>query len=187
MRWDRKPSRLLICAAAMRGGLALCSWLPGRSYRRPGAVPTLAAGGTAALVGADFASFTGSTDSSVVCWVTRPALVSGAQVAGSSLRPGARMRIRARPSSEPPSNNQQPEFFYRVTGIFASHRQQTDGVRRSLCGKENGEMRRIQVKKIVKREPTRPEPLPLDPRDADVVRAKQRLYERKTRPAPSDR
>ena len=39
-------------------------------------------------------------------------------------------------------------------------------------------MRQLQVKKIVKREPTRTDPLPLDPRDADVVRAKQRLYER---------
>ena len=40
-------------------------------------------------------------------------------------------------------------------------------------------MRQLQVKKIVKREPTRGDPLPLDPRDADVVRAKQRLYEKR--------
>ena len=39
-------------------------------------------------------------------------------------------------------------------------------------------MRQLQVKKIVKRESARTEPPPLDPRDADVVRAKRRLYER---------
>ena len=39
-------------------------------------------------------------------------------------------------------------------------------------------MRQVQIKRIVKREPTRSDPLPLDPRDADVVRAKRRLYER---------
>ncbi len=39
-------------------------------------------------------------------------------------------------------------------------------------------MRQLQVKKIVKRESTRADPLPLDPRDVDVVRAKQRLYGR---------
>ena len=39
-------------------------------------------------------------------------------------------------------------------------------------------MRQIQVKRNVKREPTRMDPLPLDPRDVDVVRAKQRLYGR---------
>ena len=50
-----------------------------------------------------------------------------------------------------------------------------------------GEMRQLQVKKIVKREPTRTDPLPLDPRDADVVRAKQRLYERESHAAPTDR
>jgi hypothetical protein len=48
-------------------------------------------------------------------------------------------------------------------------------------------MRQRQIKKIVKREPTRGEPLPLDPRDADVVRAKQRLYERETHAAPRGR
>ena len=39
-------------------------------------------------------------------------------------------------------------------------------------------MRQLQVKKIVKREPANGDPLPLDPRDPDVVRAKRRLYER---------
>jgi hypothetical protein len=34
------------------------------------------------------------------------------------------------------------------------------------------------VKRIVKREPTRVDPPTLDARDADVVRAKRRLYER---------
>jgi len=48
-------------------------------------------------------------------------------------------------------------------------------------------MRQLQVKKIVKRDPTRNDPLPLDPRDADVVRAKQRLYEREAHAARSDR
>jgi hypothetical protein len=42
-------------------------------------------------------------------------------------------------------------------------------------------MRRVQLKKIVKGERTRTDPLPLDPRDADVVRAKRRLYEREAR------
>ena len=50
-----------------------------------------------------------------------------------------------------------------------------------------GRMRQLQVKRIVKREPTRTDPLPLDPRDADVVRAKQRLYERAAHAAPPDR
>ena len=50
-----------------------------------------------------------------------------------------------------------------------------------------GVMRQLQVKKIVKRDPTRNDPLPLDPRDADVVRAKQRLYEREAHAARSDR
>jgi hypothetical protein len=40
-------------------------------------------------------------------------------------------------------------------------------------------MRQMQEKRSVKREPTRTDPLPIDPRDADVVRAKRRLYERK--------
>ena len=48
-------------------------------------------------------------------------------------------------------------------------------------------MRQLQVKKIAKREPARTDPLPLDPRDADVVRAKQRVYERETHATPRDR
>jgi hypothetical protein len=56
-----------------------------------------------------------------------------------------------------------------------------------LLPKGGGKMRQLQVKKISKREPTRVDPLPLDPRDADVVRAKQRLYERKAPAAPPDR
>ena len=48
-------------------------------------------------------------------------------------------------------------------------------------------MRQLQVKKVVKRGSTSNDPLPLDPRDADVVRAKQRLYERETHAAPSSR
>ena len=48
-------------------------------------------------------------------------------------------------------------------------------------------MRQLQVKKVAKREPTRADPLPLDPRDADVVRAKRRLYERETQAAPRER
>ena len=50
-----------------------------------------------------------------------------------------------------------------------------------------GKMRQLQVKKIVKREPTRSDPLPVDPRDADVVRAKRRLYEREAHATPPDR
>ena len=48
-------------------------------------------------------------------------------------------------------------------------------------------MRQLQVKKTTKREPTRGDPLPLDPRDADVVRAKQRAYERERHAAPPGR
>jgi len=48
-------------------------------------------------------------------------------------------------------------------------------------------MRQHQVKRIVKREPTRTDPLPIDPRDADVVRAKRLLYERGVRSARRDR
>jgi hypothetical protein len=48
-------------------------------------------------------------------------------------------------------------------------------------------MRQLQVKRNAKRAPVRGDPLPTDPRDADVVRAKQRLYERKNHPAPPDR
>lgn len=46
-------------------------------------------------------------------------------------------------------------------------------------------MRQLQIKKIVKKDSGRDDPLPLDPRDPDVVRAKQRLYQqegRATRP-----
>ena len=48
-------------------------------------------------------------------------------------------------------------------------------------------MRQLQLKKVAKREPKHADPLPLDPRDADVVRAKQRLYEREAHAAPRDR
>ena len=48
-------------------------------------------------------------------------------------------------------------------------------------------MRQLQIKKIEKKEPTRDDPLPLDPRDADVVRAKQRLYQQDAHAAPTDR
>ena len=48
-------------------------------------------------------------------------------------------------------------------------------------------MRQLQVKRIVKRERTRTDPLPIDPRDTDVVRAKRRLYERGERSARRDR
>jgi hypothetical protein len=56
----------------------------------------------------------------------------------------------------------------------------------NLSGKVVAKMRQLQVRKTVKREPTRGDPLPLDPRDADIVRAKQRLYERE-RPRPTRR
>lgn len=48
-------------------------------------------------------------------------------------------------------------------------------------------MRQLQVKKQSKRVSTHADPLPLDPRDADVVRAKQRRYERETRATTRDR
>jgi hypothetical protein len=48
-------------------------------------------------------------------------------------------------------------------------------------------MRQLQVKKLAKREPKHADPLPLYPRDADVVRAKQRLYEREAHATPRDR
>jgi hypothetical protein len=48
-------------------------------------------------------------------------------------------------------------------------------------------MRQLQVKRIVKREPTWTDQLPIDPRDADVVRARRRLYERGVRSARRDR
>jgi hypothetical protein len=47
-------------------------------------------------------------------------------------------------------------------------------------------MRQVQIKRMAKREPTT-DPLPLDPRDADVVRAKRRLYEREVRSEKRDR
>ena len=49
-------------------------------------------------------------------------------------------------------------------------------------------MRQVQVKKVAKREAKHADPLPLDPaRDADVVRAKQRRYEREAHAATRDR
>ena len=48
-------------------------------------------------------------------------------------------------------------------------------------------MRQVRIKRIVKREPARTDPLPIDPRDADVVRAKRRLYERVVRSEQRDR
>jgi hypothetical protein len=48
-------------------------------------------------------------------------------------------------------------------------------------------MRQLQVKRIVKREPTLTDPLPIDPRDPDVLRAKRRLYEQGVRSARRDR
>jgi hypothetical protein len=49
-------------------------------------------------------------------------------------------------------------------------------------------MRQLQVKKIVKRDRARTDdPLPIDPRDADVVRAKRRLYEREAHSTRRDR
>lgn len=48
-------------------------------------------------------------------------------------------------------------------------------------------MRQLQIKKLAKRKSARTDPLPLDPRDADVVRAKQRLYEREAQAAPRNR
>ena len=65
---------------------------------------------------------------------------------------------------------------YSIAGIFPRHHQEGD----------DG-MRQVQVKRIVKREPTRTDPPPLDPRDADVVRAKRRLYEREVRSEKRDR
>jgi hypothetical protein len=41
-----------------------------------------------------------------------------------------------------------------------------------------GQVRQMRIKRVAKRESVRTEALPLDPRDADVVRAKRRLYER---------
>jgi hypothetical protein len=48
-------------------------------------------------------------------------------------------------------------------------------------------MRQLQVKRIGKQQPTRTDPMPIDPRDADVVRAKRRLCERGVRSARRDR
>jgi hypothetical protein len=39
-------------------------------------------------------------------------------------------------------------------------------------------MRQVRAKKTVRREPGRADPMPLDPRDPDVVRAKRQLYGR---------
>jgi hypothetical protein len=47
-------------------------------------------------------------------------------------------------------------------------------------------MRQLKVRRIVKREAIRAEPLPIDPRNADVVRAKRRIYEREVRSTPRD-
>jgi hypothetical protein len=60
-------------------------------------------------------------------------------------------------------------------------------VRRETYQEGDGCMRQLKVKKSVKREPTRADPLPIDPRDADVVRAKRRIYEREVRSTPRDR
>lgn len=48
-------------------------------------------------------------------------------------------------------------------------------------------MRQVKVRRTVKREATPAEPLPIDPRDADVVRAKRRIYEREVRSTPRER
>jgi hypothetical protein len=48
-------------------------------------------------------------------------------------------------------------------------------------------MRQLKVRRVVKREATRADPLPIDPRDADVVRAKRRIYEREVRSSPRGR
>jgi hypothetical protein len=48
-------------------------------------------------------------------------------------------------------------------------------------------MRQLKVRRVAKREATRADPLPIDPRDADVVRAKRRIYEREVRSSPRDR
>ena len=70
---------------------------------------------------------------------------------------------------------------YSIAGIFARQHHQPGDARRPPSQEGDGGMRQVQVKRIVKREATRTDPLPLDPRDADVVRAKRRLYEREVR------
>jgi len=65
-------------------------------------------------------------------------------------------------------------------------------MQRGMCAETlreegGGQMRQIQVKKVAKREPERADPLPLDPRDAEIIRAKQRLYEREAHAATRDR
>ena len=48
------------------------------------------------------------------------------------------------PSRRVWSRNPTPSFSYSITGIFASHRHQSDGVRRS-CAEGGGRMRQLQV------------------------------------------
>jgi hypothetical protein len=67
---------------------------------------------------------------------------------------------------------------YSIQGISPGHHHQPGDARRTPSREGGDGMRQVQIKRIVKREPTRSDPLPLDPRDADVVRAKRRLYER---------
>lgn len=69
--------------------------------------------------------------------------------------------------------------YYSIAGIFSSHHHQPGDVRRAPSLEGDGVMRQLKVKKSVKREPARTDALPIDPRDADVVRAKRRLYERR--------
>lgn len=76
---------------------------------------------------------------------------------------------------------------YSITGIFALAPSSTGWFAPKPSREGGGKMRQLQVKKIVKREPTRTDPLPLDPRDADVVRAKKRFYERESRAASPGR
>lgn len=76
---------------------------------------------------------------------------------------------------------------YSIAGIFPRHHHQPGDARRAPSQEGDDGMRQVQVKRIVKREPTRTDPPPLDPRDADVVRAKRRLYEREVRSEKRDR
>jgi hypothetical protein len=83
---------------------------------------------------------------------------------------------------------QDPPFSdYSIAGIFASTPSSTGWFAPKHLMEGDGAMRQLQIKKIVKRDPARNDPLPLDPRDADVLRAKQRLYEREARATRSDR
>jgi hypothetical protein len=75
---------------------------------------------------------------------------------------------------------------YSIGGIFVSHHNQPGDARRAPSLEGDGRMRQLKVKKSVKREPARTDPQPIDPRDADVVRAKRRLYEREGRSARRD-